>query len=276
MLFSHNEPRSLDTYSATQASAPRPIGGRDISCALVYQISPGQSGECGACNRGLSQLPSRLDYHIPCPDTNSGANHRSESDVPQQSPRLSPQAFWCRAHWRRLRQQLMARHHAQQANCVLRRFWRGLWGLGQSGPPKTRLAHSRICRLPLPIYPAQFVAVLDERRPDFLQQPQRYPSLKGSVHRAVIWEFFRQLVPLTARSHSEYDCIQNCSGVDAFSASPLRRVEFADNGFYLVPQFVWHTPYCRQCFEFFPFFRHLHSLSIRSYRWLSSKITVLR
>lgn len=83
MLFSHNEPRSLDTYSATQASAPRPIGGRDISCALVYQTSPGQSGECGACNRGLSHLPTLSDYHIPCPDTNSGANPQSQPDALQ-------------------------------------------------------------------------------------------------------------------------------------------------------------------------------------------------
>ena len=276
MLFSHNEPKSLDIYSATKASVPQPIGGEDISFVPVYLTSPRQSGEYGAYNRGLSQLPSRSDYHSPCPDTSSVANPQSQSDAGQQSPRLSPQASWCRGHWRRPRQQLMARHLPQQVNCVLRRFWHGLWGLGQSRPPKTRLAHSRIGRLPLPIHPAQFAAVLHQSRPYFVQQPQRYPSLKGSVHRTVVGEFFRQLIPLTTRSHAKDDSIQCATRVDAFSARPLRRVEFADNWFYLVPQFVRHSPYRWQCFEFSPFLGHLRSLSIRFYRWLSAKISVLR
>src|SRR3989304_5395499 len=164
MLSSRNEPKSPDIYSATKVSVLQPIGEQDISCVPVYPTFPRQSDECEAYNRGPSQLPSRSDYHSPCPDTNSAANHQSQSDAGQQSPRLSPLTIWCRECWRRLRQQLMARHRVQQVNCVLRRFWRGLWGLGQPRPPKTRLAHSRIGRLPLPVYPAQFVAVVDEGR----------------------------------------------------------------------------------------------------------------
>jgi len=276
MPSSRNEPKLLGIYSATKASVRQPIGGQGVSCVPVYPSFPRQSDEYEVYNRGLSQLPGRSDYHSPCPDTNSAANHQSESDVPQQLLRWLPLITWCRGHWQRLRQQPKAHHHAQQVNCVLRHFWRGLWGLGQSGPPKTRLAHSRICRLPLPIHPAQLAAVLDERRPDFVQHPQGYPSLKGSVHRTVVGEFFGQLIPLTSGPHAKDDCIECATRVDAFSSRQFRRVQLADNGLYLVPQFVRHTPNRWQCFEFFPFFGHLCSLSIRFYRWLSSKLSLLR
>jgi len=276
MLFSRDEPKSLDTSSAMQLSALQPIAEQDISCVPVHLISPRQSVEYELCNHDLSLLPSRPDYRTLCPDTNSVVNQRPQQDVGQQLPRWLLRAIWCREYWQRLRQQPKANHHAQRADCVLRRFWHDLWNLGKSGPPKTRPAHNRICRLPLPVHAAELVTIHNQGRPYLLQQPQLYPTLKSAVSQAFVRKLFGQMIPLTSRSHPENDGIESSSGVDTFSARVFGWVAGFYNWFYFVPQFVRYSPNRWQCFDIFSFFGHPCSLSIELHRWLSAKLSVLR
>ena len=52
-------------------------------------------------------------------------------------------------------------------------------GLRPTESPKTRLAHGAVCRLPFPVHAAQFLALLDQHRPDTFQHTKLHPALEG-------------------------------------------------------------------------------------------------
>ena len=272
MLSSHNELRSLDTYSAKPSSAPRPNDERDISCVPDYPTFLHQYTGYEVHNCGLLLLACQSDYRRPYPGINSVVNPQSVLAVPRQLPQGLPPAAWCRGRWLGQQPQLTAHHQLRLKDCVLPHFSHGPWGLARYNPPKTRLAHHRIGCLPLPFYASEFLTILHQHRPYPVQQTQLYPALKGAVDRAVVGKFFGQAVPLTAGSHAEYNRVQGSPGVYAFSTRVFGRVVLLDNWLYLVPQFLWHLPNRWQRFEFFSFFCHLRLLSFRLHRWFIGKI----
>lgn len=267
-----NELKSLDTCSANPAYAPRPNGGRDISCVPRYPTFLRRSAECEVRSCDRLPLADRSDCHRLCPGINSVAHRRSLLGVRPQWPQVLPPTAWYRGRWPRRQPPLTGRHRPRPKGCVLPRFSHGLWGLARYSPPKTRLAHRRIGCLPLPVYAAKFLTIFDQRCPDPVQDAQLYPALEGAVDGAVVGKFFGQLVPLAAAAHTEDDSVQCRPRIDAFAASVFRRIVLVDNRSYLVPQFVRYLPDRWQCLNFFSISTHLRLLSSKVNRWFIGKI----
>jgi hypothetical protein len=265
MLSYHSEQESHDTCSAMQAFVPQPSGGREVSYSHAYQAFPHRYDEYAAHNHFAKSHSSRSDCHTPYPNINAEANLSLPSDASLQSPRWLLRAAWCRVHLRP--QQLLpaGRRLLQREYCVLRRFSPYLWGLARYSPPKTRLAHGGIGRLPFEIYTAKFGTIGDKSRPNLVEQAALRPSLKSAMNRAVVRKIPGQLIPLAAASHAKDDRIQRTPRVDAFSPRVFGRIEFPDHWFYVVPQFFRHVPNCWQRL-YFTFFSHLCILSISLHR----------
>ena len=71
----------------------------------------------------------------------------------------------------------------------------------------------------MPVYGVEELAGGDQGGPEFVEEAQIVPALKSTVNAGVIAELLGQMVPLTARSHSENDAVEGFAGVDAL-ASP--------------------------------------------------------
>src|SRR3954451_17963324 len=72
-------------------------------------------------------------------------------------------------------------------------------------PPEPGLAQHRVGTLPLPLHPAELVALGDQDRPDLLHDAAFDPALEPVVDRALGAEALGQLVPLAAAAQPEYD-----------------------------------------------------------------------
>ncbi len=266
MLFYHNEQESHDTCSTMQASVPLPIGGQEVSCGHAHQTFPRRFGEYVAHTHFAASHSSRSDCHSPCPSTNVVANLLLSSAARLQSPQSLLRAILYHARSPLPQLPQAGRRLLQREYCVLRRFLPCPWGLAQYSPPKMRLAHSGIGRLPFEIYTAKFGTVGNESHPNFVEQTALCPSLKSAMNGTVVGKIFGQPVPLTAASHAKNYRIHRRSLVDSTASCVFGRVEFPDNWFYVVPQFFRHVPNCRQRL-YFTFFSHLCILSISIHRY---------
>jgi len=265
MLSYHNGQESHDTCSTMQASVPLPTCGQEVLDAHAHQTFPRRFGGYAAHTRFAKSHSSRSDCHNPCLNINAAARLLLPSVARLQSPQSLLRAILYHAH-SRLQQLLQAgRHLLQRGYCVLRHLLPYPWGLVQYSPPKTRLAHSGIGRLPFEIYSAKFGTVGNKSHPNLVEQTSLSPSLKSAMNGTVVGKVFGQLIPLTAASHTKDYRIQSRSLVDASSSGMLWRIEFPDNWFYVVPQFFRHVPNCRQRL-YLTFFSHLCILSISPHR----------
>ena len=77
------------------------------------------------------------------------------------------------------------------------------WVLAHIFPPEPGFAQSTVRRLPAPVHRPEFVAFLDQGRPDLLKDAVAAPPLEPAVDRAVVTEVFGQLVPLASRAEPE-------------------------------------------------------------------------
>ena len=265
MLSYHNEQESHDTCSAMQASVPLPIGGQEVSCGHAHQTFPRRFIEYAAHTHSVASHSSQSDCRSLCPDTNVGANLLLSSAARLQSPQSLLRAVWYHVYSLLPQLPQAGRRLLQRGYYVLRRFLPCPWGLARYIPPKTRLAHSGIGRLPFEIYTAKFGTVGNESRPNFVEQTALCPSLKSTMNGTVVGKIFGQLVPLTAAAHTKDYRIHRRSLVDSTASCMFGRVEFPDNWFYVVPQFFRHVPnrWQRLYFTFFP---HLCILSISLHR----------
>ena len=248
MLSYHSEQESHGTCSARQAFVPQPIG------------------ECVEHTYFAKSRPSRSGCHNPYLSTNVAANLLLSSDASLQLPQSLLRAIWYRVHSRLQQLLQVGRRLLQREYCVLRHSLPCPWGLARYSPPKTRLAHSGIGRLPFEIYSAKFGTIGNESHPNLVEQTLLCPSLKSAMNGTVVGKFFGQLIPLTAASHTKDYRIQRSSLVDALASGMLWRIEFSDNWFYVVPQFFRHVPNCWQCL-YFTFFSHLCILLISLHRY---------
>lgn len=61
-------------------------------------------------------------------------------------------------------------------------------------------------------------------RPQFVEETQTLPPLKGAVNAGVVSKFGRELVPLTPCSQVENDPVQSAAGINAGSPHFFRWV----------------------------------------------------
>jgi len=265
MLSYHSVQGSHGTCSTRQVFVPPPTGGQEVSCGHAHQAFPHQYGEYAAHTHVAVSYPSRSDCHSPCPDTNAGANLLLSGAARLPLPRSLLRAVWYHAHSPLPQLPQAGRRLLRRGYCVLRRFLPCPWGLARYGPPKTRLAHGGIGRLPTEIYPTKFLAFGHKSRPYLVEQATLRPSLKCAMYGTVVGEVLGQLVPLTAAAHAKDYRIQRTMRVDAAAPGVLGRIEFLDNWFYGVPQFFRHVPNRRQRL-YVTFFSHLCILSMSLHR----------
>src|SRR5215208_1352403 len=117
-------------------------------------------------------------------------------------------------------------------------------GIGASEIPNARLAHRPIGGLPLEVYSAEFLALLDELLPDEIEYAKLDPPLQSAVHRRVVGELFLgQLVPLAAATHPEDDRIEGLALVYARTTASLWRIVLFEDRFDDDPQLIGYSPY---------------------------------
>jgi len=133
-------------------------------------------------------------------------------------------------------------------------------------PPEAGFAHRTVRRLPLPEHRVEFLTPRDHHRPDPLHDTVLVPALEPTMHRAVVAELDGQLVPLTARSQSKNDAVQNPPPIGSRSSRGTRRSILQQDRFNQLPQVIRHRPNHRQ-HAGLPFLRALR------HPWFSSAIT---
>jgi hypothetical protein len=72
---------------------------------------------------------------------------------------------------------------------------------------------------------SEFFTMVDQERPEFVEDAFVFPALEGAMHRGIVAELLRQLVPLAASSGTIEDPIQAFPGVGSRSAHLGSRVE---------------------------------------------------
>src|SRR4051812_37971469 len=109
-------------------------------------------------------------------------------------------------------------------------------------PPDPGLAQHRVGRLPLPLHPAEFVAFLDQHRPDLLEDTALDPALQPVVDRALGAIPLGQLAPLAAAAHPEDDPIEHLAPVRDMAAGRLLGPELAEDRLDPLPQLIGDLP----------------------------------
>jgi hypothetical protein len=109
-------------------------------------------------------------------------------------------------------------------------------------PPEPGLAQHRVGRLPLPLDPAQFVALGDQDRPDLLEDAARDPALEPVVDGALGAELGRQLLPLAAAAHPKEDGVEHGPPVGDATSGGLAGPEFLEDGLDPLPEIVGDLP----------------------------------
>ena len=109
-------------------------------------------------------------------------------------------------------------------------------------PPEPGLAQRRVRALPLPIDPAQLVALRDEDSPDPLQDPALAPALEPVVDGALGAELARELLPLAAAAHPEDDPVEGRPPVGVPPPGGLPGPELQEEGQDLLPEGIRDLP----------------------------------
>ena len=110
-------------------------------------------------------------------------------------------------------------------------------------PPQTGLAHGAVSRLPFPVHRSQFLALLNQHRPDALQNAEFNPALEGLMDGAVVSQFPGQAVPVATGAHPEYDAVQDSPRLNALAPRGLGRVHLQNGWLNPFPQIIRDFPY---------------------------------
>src|SRR3954447_399346 len=109
-------------------------------------------------------------------------------------------------------------------------------------PPEPGLAQHRVRTLPLPLHPAEFVALGDQHRPDPLDDTPLDPALEPVVGRALGAEPLGELVPLAAAPHPEDDRVEHLPPVGDLASGRLLGPGLEEDGLDPLPERVGDLP----------------------------------
>ena len=84
------------------------------------------------------------------------------------------------------------------------------------------------------------------------------------MYAAVVAKAFRQLVPLTARSHPKEDAIEGFPGINAGASGGFRRILDREHRLDRLPEGVRNDPDGGQRFRFFGWLGHRRLLAVVS------------
>ena len=217
---------------------PPPSDAQDSVSVQPRRTSPLRFFGCVAHSGVSMRFGVLWGCHILYPGIDVEAAEHSERDVrPPPIPESSP-TVWCHGHSPRPLRRSTGLRSLPPGCCVWFRACLGLWDCVRPHPPQTRFAHSRVCRLPLPIHTTQLIAVRLNNSPDPGKYPCRLPPLERAMNRAVITEILRKPVPLAARTHSEDDRVEHLARVLSLASGRLWRVELCDQWLNLLPKVI--------------------------------------
>src|SRR4051794_20061845 len=109
-------------------------------------------------------------------------------------------------------------------------------------PPEPGLAQHRVGRLPLPLHPAEFVALGDQDRPDLLEDAPLDPPLEPTVDGALGAVPLGELVPLAATAQPEDDPVEGPPPVGRRAAGGFPGPEPLEDRLDPLPQRVGDLP----------------------------------
>src|SRR3954462_956070 len=109
-------------------------------------------------------------------------------------------------------------------------------------PPEPGLAQHRVGALPLPLHPAEFVALGDQHRPDLLEDAAPDPALEPVVDGALGAEPLGELVPLAAAAHPEDDPVEHLPPVGDPAAGGLLGPELLEDRLDPPPELIGDLP----------------------------------
>ena len=87
------------------------------------------------------------------------------------------------------------------------------------------LVEAPIGGLPLPMHRREFLTMVDQERPEFVEDAFVFPALEGAMYGGIVAELFWQMVPLAAGSGAVDDPVQTFPGVGAGSSHLGCRIE---------------------------------------------------
>src|SRR4051794_23866390 len=122
-------------------------------------------------------------------------------------------------------------------------FWpRSVGFLPVFFPPEAGLAQHRVGRLPLPVHPAEFVALGDQHRPDLLEDAALDPSLEPVVDGALGAIPLGHLLPLATAPHPEDDPIEHLPPVGDVASGGLPGPVLLEDGLDPPPELIGDLP----------------------------------
>lgn len=117
--------------------------------------------------------------------------------------------------------------------------------LGPLFPDEPGFVEAPIGGLPLPVDLLKFLAVVDQERPNLVQDAFVIPAPHRSMHGGIAAESFGQVVPLAARASTIDHAIKAFPLVGSRSAHARRRVQLVhQRQEEVVPHFVGDLPDC--------------------------------
>jgi hypothetical protein len=115
-------------------------------------------------------------------------------------------------------------------------------------PDEAGFVEASIGGLPLPVDLLELLAVVDQERPQFIEEAFLVPAVHRPMHRGIAAEFLGQLVPLAARPGAVDHAVEASPLVGAGSPPARRRVEFSQKRQeQVVPDLVGDFPDRGQC-----------------------------
>jgi hypothetical protein len=237
----HIAPGWLGIWTAKPTCVRPPSGGPDISVCSSW-VALRQSTGYVARNPLRRPSPFRLDYHTLCPDTNAGDAGGSVWAARRQSLPKFLSEVWYREHSPAQSPPPTDPQRHRSRGCVSCRFSLDQWGWAQSRPPKPRFAHGRVRRLPVPLDCFQVVALFDDQRPDLFEQTKLTPMLEVAMNGPVTAVDPRNMIPLTAGTHSKNDSVQDAATIDSLPTGRFSWVGLLHQRLNAFPQSVGHFP----------------------------------
>jgi hypothetical protein len=88
----------------------------------------------------------------------------------------------------------------------------------------------------------QLITLLDQARPEFLEETSLTPVLKAAVDRTVISIHAWNMIPLTTRAQSENDCIEHTPPIDWRATGDRRWFQSPEHRLNPFPQVIGNFP----------------------------------
>jgi len=248
-----NAPGSHGISATTQACAPPPSGAPDAACVPYRPTSPHQYDGYEERNPLLQRRCDRWGCHNLYRDKGAAALLRWVRVARRPRLREFLSATWNRGRWRLRWLQREDHPRLRRGDSSWYQVCLDPLGLAPFFALEPSLAEATVGGLPPPIDTLKLFTIGDQSRPQRFEDSVPNPSLKPTMHRTIVPEHFRQLVPLASRPHPKDDAVERPPQIGARPTGTCRWIQIVQQGFDQVPSFVRYLPHRLQRYVLNPF-----------------------